>query len=136
MNHLLFFNNYISESVDSKPLNGMMANHLLKDSDAFPFNKKEIEWVKSNINTKDFDLNIDKENSFFIFSKSKTHGTRVWKLKDKWDNSDVYFLKLKANFDEHHPSDPSSGTWFGSSFGREWGRNWEKFNTENISEIF
>lgn len=122
MNHLLLFNNFISESVDSKSLNGMMANHLLRDSDDFPFDKKEIEWIKSNINVKDFDLNIDKENSFFIFSKSKTHGTRVWKLKDKWDNSDVYFLKLKSNFDGHHPSDPSSGTWFGSSFGREWGR--------------
>lgn len=127
MNHLLFFNNFISESVDSKPLNGMMANHLLRDSDDFPFDKKEIEWIKSNINVKDFDLNIDKENSFFIFSKSKTHGTRVWKLKDKWDNSDVYFLKLKSNFEE-----------ISSSGGelREWGRNWEKFNTENISEIF
>ena len=54
MNHLLFFNNYISESVDSKPLNGMMATHLLRDSVDFPFNKKEIEWIKSNINTKDF----------------------------------------------------------------------------------
>ena len=127
MNHLLFFNNYISESVDSKPLNGMMATHLLRDSVDFPFNKKEIEWIKSNINTKDFDLNIDKENSFLIFSKSKTHGTRVWKLKDKWDESDVYFLKLKSNFEE-----------ISSSGGelREWGRNWEKFNTENISEIF
>ena len=127
MNHLLFFNNFISESVDYKPLNGMMANHLLRDSDDFPFDKKEIEWIKTNINVKDFDLNIDKENSFFIFSKSKTHGTRVWKLKDKWDNSDVYFLKLKSNFEE-----------ISSSGGelRECGRNWEKFNTENISEIF
>jgi len=129
MKYLKFFENY-----DSEPLNGMKAIYLLKDSDGVALTDKEIDWLRKNLNLENFDFDIDKESSFYIISKSKNWGMRVWKLKNKYEESGIYFLRLKSRLTEQADYNPSYILPGGNL--SEWGRSWEKFNTDILESVF